>query len=426
MSGAAFSLLADSLAPETSSTGHVERFESMVTNWDGMTGDIEINHFESDYRDVLFVSLRSLEPTEVDLNFTNLLGQRSIVTIDRLTIDPASSDGLSNYADPNGQNRIPRRVIDAEELAQLKTLAFFDPQNQDHVRYSGDQISTYLPPFETIIPLVANPESIEDYYFAAEVDVNPLIITMDPEASADGSISLGLMPFDVLRIVVDTPLTVEGGADDEILVGGLGRDIIFGGLGNDTLQGGEANDTLKGGFGDDSIDAGSGDDSVVAGPGEDVIIGGGGNDTLVSTGSDIVNGGSDDDTIILQADGFFTAGYSATNAARSDVIYDSWVVSVEGMSQYSSVIYGGAGSDFVILGDGNDAIFYEDVFSDMHNSLGDTLLPRLSGVEKVYAGLGDDLIDLELRACRRSPRLVQSPDEYPRSFLGHSRRCRFR
>ena len=46
-------------------------------------------------------------------------------------------------------------------------------------------------------------------------------------------------------------LTVDGGEDDDVLIGGDGADILLGGAGDDVLIGGPGLDTLDGGLGDD-------------------------------------------------------------------------------------------------------------------------------------------------------------------------------
>jgi Ca2+-binding RTX toxin-like protein len=54
------------------------------------------------------------------------------------------------------------------------------------------------------------------------------------------------------------PVTLDGGAGNDLLVGGGGSDRVAGGDGNDTLRGGLANDTLVGGLGNDSLDGQAG------------------------------------------------------------------------------------------------------------------------------------------------------------------------
>jgi Ca2+-binding RTX toxin-like protein len=46
-------------------------------------------------------------------------------------------------------------------------------------------------------------------------------------------------------------LTLDGGADDDVLVGGAGNDVLLGGAGDDVLLGGDGIDVIDGGDGDD-------------------------------------------------------------------------------------------------------------------------------------------------------------------------------
>jgi Ca2+-binding RTX toxin-like protein len=48
-------------------------------------------------------------------------------------------------------------------------------------------------------------------------------------------------------------LTLDGGADDDILLGGAGNDTLLGGAGDDILIGGPGTDTIDGGAGDNVV-----------------------------------------------------------------------------------------------------------------------------------------------------------------------------
>jgi Ca2+-binding RTX toxin-like protein len=48
-------------------------------------------------------------------------------------------------------------------------------------------------------------------------------------------------------------LTLDGGADDDVLIGGAGDDVLLGGPGDDVLIGGPGNDVLDGGEGDNIV-----------------------------------------------------------------------------------------------------------------------------------------------------------------------------
>ncbi len=117
--------------------------------------------------------------------------------------------------------------------------------------------------------------------------------------------------------------TVEGGAGDDSLEGGLGADIVSGadghdrisdGLGillpageedgaEDTLSGGAGNDTMIAGGGADRLEGGEDDDLLTGGAGADHLAGGGGHDVLA------------DHTQEPEATGALLAGsYAATDA----------------------------------------------------------------------------------------------------------------
>jgi Ca2+-binding RTX toxin-like protein len=146
------------------------------------------------------------------------------------------------------------------------------------------------------------------------------------------------------------PVTLSGGAGDDVLKGGSGPDALLGGAGDDSLTGGAGNDTMDGGaginrlietgdvnftltdtqligLGIDSLrnilrvkltggdgnnlldasafsgwvilDGGAGDDTLLGGAGNDVLTGGAGNNLLVGgAGNDILQGGAGRDILI--------------------------------------------------------------------------------------------------------------------------------
>lgn len=302
--GGVFQLMADALRPETSAeTGHVERYESIRTEWSGSDGEVEINHFASRYHDVIYVSLRDLDPGMVNVDLRPFLDEAVSVDVIRMTMDPTSSDGLSDLADENGLNRLGRRYIDADELAALSRLAFFDEANKNHIQQTSDgQYRTYLPTASSIVQLTANPDSIDDYYFATEVDVDPLFVSVSGNFMESGGATVSMMPYDVVQIVIEKKWVQEGGAGNEVFVGGIGMDVVLGRQGNDTITTGEGDDTLKGGFGDDHLDAGSGNDSINTGDGNDTVLAGAGDDLITAgAGAKSILGGAGKDTLYLES-----------------------------------------------------------------------------------------------------------------------------
>lgn len=79
---------------------------------------------------------------------------------------------------------------------------------------------------------------------------------------------------------ITVPVTMRGGAGDDVLLGGAGPDKLIGGQGNDRLVGWRGDDVLYGGPGDDVLIGGPGSDVLRGGPGEDRLIEAPGADTV--------------------------------------------------------------------------------------------------------------------------------------------------
>jgi Ca2+-binding RTX toxin-like protein len=95
--------------------------------------------------------------------------------------------------------------------------------------------------------------------------------------------------FAVSPVVVQTGVTVDylagndvsyGTTGGDILSGGVGNDFIDGRAGNDILNGGDGNDVLMGGLGNDTLDGGNGNDTLFGGAGNDLLTGGAGVDVF--------------------------------------------------------------------------------------------------------------------------------------------------
>ena len=223
---------------------------------------------------------------------------------------------------------------------------------------------------------------------------------------------------------------ISGSSNADYLYGQGGDDEINGLAGDDLLDGGEGNDTLTGGDGDDIILAGEGDDLIIGGDGEgdDKYDGGVGVDTVkytsatagitvdllsgvalssdtnqdakigqdtlkdieniiagdfsdyligsddanilqVGKGSDFVEAGSGNDTIILDVNGTYGSNLAALNISSSLQTGTEERISLNGKNRFEDVMDGGAGADTVALTDGSDAFFLHDSFSGFHSSL---------------------------------------------------------
>lgn len=143
----------------------------------------------------------------------------------------------------------------------------------------------------------------------------------------------------------DDQIQGRGGADDlsgetgaDTLRGGWGDDLLQGGAGNDDLRGAAGDDIAYGDDGDDAIDTGTDNDSARGGAGDDTIFGQEGDDELVGdAGYDEIFGGSGSDLI----DGVFD-GNTNPFVARSDLLDPD-------------TLSGGAGTDFITMGSGDQA-----------------------------------------------------------------------
>ena len=105
---------------------------------------------------------------------------------------------------------------------------------------------------------------------------------------------------DVVRINgVALPVTIFGGAGDDLLVGGNGDDRIDGGAGDDRINGRAGADRLEGGAGRDRVLGGRGHDRLVGGVESDSLTGNAGNDLLDGgAGHDRLNGQSGFDRLL--------------------------------------------------------------------------------------------------------------------------------
>jgi hypothetical protein len=131
-------------------------------------------------------------------------------------------------------------------------------------------------------------------------------------------------------------VTTRGG-NDEVDASATGIPV--------SLNGGAGNDTLIGGSSDDDLDGGSGNDSLNGGEGDDFLLGNTGNDTLF--------GGEDNDIV--------------NGNAGNDKVYG------DGGNDY---VYGGAGRDYCDGGDGLDIVKGQGGRDTITGSLADAIAER--------------------------------------------------
>ena len=131
---------------------------------------------------------------------------------------------------------------------------------------------------------------------------------------------------------------------------------------------------------------------------EDQISGDVASDHLYAgEGSDVVSAGAGNDTIELWSSSAYNSGSFAHNVTTGSRL------SVHGKTKYSTVIDGGADADTIVLMDSlnGDAFFLHDAYSNLHQSVttivddkGMQTAARVVNIETIFAGSGDDIIDL--------------------------------
>ncbi len=172
------------------------------------------------------------------------------------------------------------------------------------------------------------------------------------------------------------PVTIDGGAGNELITGGYAGDVLDGGDGNDRLwgsfgddliRGGDGNDTLLGREGNDILVGGAGDDYLEGLDGNDLLIGGAGSDFVRGNGGeDILIGGTTDyddhDAALLALQAVWTgAGPMAARSAQLSQQAEAYYLSRVGNAtvhddQAVDTYAGGAGADW-FFGDVGDQLW---------------------------------------------------------------------
>jgi Ca2+-binding RTX toxin-like protein len=173
-------------------------------------------------------------------------------------------------------------------------------------------------------------------------------------------------------------------------------------LGPVTIVGSSGNDILKGGSGNDVILGGSGSDVVTGGVGNDLIMGGFGSDTLSGdSGEDTIYGGRGRDTI--------------EGGLNSDELRGGGGPDTIGGGDGNDHIRGGGGRDVLDGDDGPDTLFGGGGRDDLAGGLGDDTLNGVSRDDNFDDQIGrDTLIGGDRPAARPAPfkrLVVQSAGE---------------
>ncbi len=175
---------------------------------------------------------------------------------------------------------------------------------------------------------------------------------------------------------------------DVTILGGTGDDIVWSNAGDDVIDGGEGNDTLWGGSGSDTISGGNG---------VDVLNGGAGDDVLQYNADDTwgnswyaLNDGSPGEDGHQHDNGWGHHNHNGNGWGHDNDGDDGTgeYVNLGGYNQSNDVFIGGEGADTLQMTSGDDALFLRDSVSDADADV------RISGIEVIEAGDGNDIIDL--------------------------------
>lgn len=97
------------------------------------------------------------------------------------------------------------------------------------------------------------------------------------------------------------------------------------------------------------------------------------------------------DVIFATAIGTWDFTYHAENTITGDK------ASLNGLNRFGDVIIGSDDKTAIVLSNGNDAFFADDIYTQFPDS---TVQARFYGIDAIYAGDGDDLVDLTCCSVR--------------------------
>lgn len=180
-------------------------------------------------------------------------------------------------------------------------------------------------------------------------------------------------------------------AGNDYINAGSGNDIVYGQDGDDIILGGDGNDILFGGAGNDYINGGKGADRIDGGAGDDVIVMEAEDFSQNSFITEIVNGGSGFDTVIIQGNKGISFDMGLTNI--ESFIGGDGNDNIIG-SEFSDIIRGGKGADTYYTLDGDDIVYIdgEDIKAKSGN-----FIDTGDGYDKIYiedsVGVDFDIAD---------------------------------
>ncbi len=236
------------------------------------------------------------------------------------------------------------------------------------------------------------------------------------QALAPGETLTEILGYEIsdgsLTATASLTITINGTADDPIIIQGDGNDNeLYGADNDDVIDGLDSDDTISGFGGDDTLNGGNGADTLIGGAGADTLNGGSGfdwasyrtategvvvnlSDTSQNTGDaagdqysdiDMYEGSAFNDTLIGNTKGNFLAGGEGDDTLAGGAGNDALV--------------GGLGADVLNGGEGFDNAAYVYAtsgvtvdLSNAANNTGEAFGDTFIGIEMVQGSLFDDTI----------------------------------
>ena len=294
-----------------------------------------------------------------------------------------------------------KRLLDRDELLQSASIdSYIWTRPPDPTLGPGDVLNPgplsplFTPSADNVNfnTLKANQYEPASYYSALRG--NDTVVLPADQAAAD---AIGYDPGQIFYGAAGDDFIV-GGALNDLISGDGANDRIFSNTGDDILAGGDGNDQLFAAGGNDILYAGKGIDYLDAGAGNDIIVSteddqgwndkqpnalapfagpfdfltsdwieaGTGNDLIFATNRDVVDGGSGNDLVLLNAES--DDGFGFASGQTGDDIFigsdgDDWIATGSGFvfwpasmwNDENKAAYGGF-TDLVATGAGNDRV----------------------------------------------------------------------
>ncbi len=161
-----------------------------------------------------------------------------------------------------------------------------------------------------------------------------------------------------------------------------GKDVIEGGTDDDTLNLLGGNDIYTDRFGNDSINGGAGKDKIDGGKGDDTLDGGKGNDKLIgSKGDDTLNGNGGKDNL--------------SGGTGNDILNGGAGKDKLNGGGGNDALAGGGGNDTLKGGGGNDSLKGDGGSDNLDGGKGNDTLEGGGGKDTLKGGKGSDLFVLD-------------------------------